>query len=64
MPHAASTMFLSDMVEDEAYVRPHTGYKKILVTGGAGFIGSSVADFLLARGDDVVIVDEMNDYCT
>jgi len=32
------------------------------VTGGAGFIGSNVAQYLLARGDDVVIVDEMNDY--
>ncbi|CAN0023355.1 unnamed protein product, partial [Laminaria digitata] len=27
--------------------------------GGAGFIGSWVADTLLARGDDVVIVDEV-----
>lgn len=43
-------------------VAPHIGYKKVLVTGGAGFIGSSVAEFLLSRGDDVVIVDEMNDY--
>lgn len=43
-------------------VEPHTGYKKVLVTGGAGFIGSHVAEFLLARGDNVVIVDEMNDY--
>jgi UDP-glucuronate 4-epimerase len=41
---------------------PHVGYKKVLVTGGAGFIGSHVAEYLLARGDDVVIVDEMNDY--
>lgn len=41
---------------------PHVGYKKVLVTGGAGFVGSSVAEALLARGDDVVIVDEMNDY--
>jgi UDP-glucuronate 4-epimerase len=41
---------------------PHTGYKKVLVTGGAGFIGSHVAQFLLARGDDVIIVDEVNDY--
>ena len=64
MPHAASTMFLSDMQEEEGLVRPHVGYKKVLVTGGAGFIGSSVAEHLLARGDDVVIVDEMNDYCT
>ena len=38
------------------------GHKKVLVTGGAGFIGSSVAEALLIRGDDVVIVDEMNDY--
>jgi len=43
-------------------VDPHVGYKKVLVTGGAGFIGSSVAEYLLERGDDVVIVDEMNDY--
>jgi UDP-glucuronate 4-epimerase len=34
----------------------------VLVTGGAGFIGSHVSEYLLARGDDVVIVDEMNDY--
>jgi UDP-glucuronate 4-epimerase len=38
------------------------GYKKVLVTGGAGFIGSHVAQILLERGDDVVIVDEVNDY--
>ena len=43
-------------------MEPHTGHKKVLVTGGAGFIGSHVADYLLERGDDVVIVDEMNDY--
>jgi len=43
-------------------VPPHTGHKKVLVTGGAGFVGSNVAGALLAKGDDVVIVDEMNDY--
>src|SRR5260221_9601173 len=35
--------------------------KKILLTGGAGFIGSHVAQKLLERGDSVVIVDNMND---
>jgi len=47
---------------EELVIAPHVGYKKVLVTGGAGFVGSSVAEALLARGDDVVIVDEMNDY--
>jgi UDP-glucuronate 4-epimerase len=49
-------------ITEESELEPHIGYKKVLVTGGAGFIGSSVAEFLLERGDDVVIVDEMNDY--
>ena len=34
----------------------------VLVTGVAGFIGSSVARALLARGDDVVGIDNLNDY--
>lgn len=36
--------------------------KVVLITGGGGFIGSHVADFLLTRGDKVIVVDEMNDY--
>ncbi|MFA5987847.1 MAG: UDP-glucuronic acid decarboxylase family protein [Candidatus Paceibacterota bacterium] len=31
--------------------------KKVLVTGGAGFIGSHLCDFLVERGDEVVAVD-------
>lgn len=35
---------------------------KVLVTGAAGFIGSYVARALVWRGDDVVGVDNLNDY--
>jgi len=32
---------------------------RVIVTGGAGFIGSHVADALLERGDEVVVVDNL-----
>ena len=38
------------------------GGRTILVTGAAGFIGAAVATALLARGDAVVGVDNLNDY--
>ncbi|MGH8628404.1 MAG: NAD-dependent epimerase/dehydratase family protein, partial [Gammaproteobacteria bacterium] len=30
---------------------------KVLITGGAGFIGSHMADCLVAKGNEVVIID-------
>jgi UDP-glucuronate 4-epimerase len=36
--------------------------QKILVTGGAGFIGSHVSRRLLSRGDAVVCLDDFNDF--
>jgi len=35
---------------------------KVLITGTAGFIGSALALRLMARGDEVVGIDNLNDY--
>src|SRR6266850_3897406 len=35
---------------------------KVLVTGAAGFIGSTLTHHLLDRGDEVVGIDNLNDY--
>ncbi len=39
--------------------RNYQNRKTILVTGGAGFIGSHLIDRLIARGDDVICVDNL-----
>ena len=35
---------------------------KILITGGAGFIGSHLGDELISRGEKVTVIDEFNDF--
>jgi UDP-glucuronate decarboxylase len=38
-------------------MRNYSSNNRVLVTGGAGFLGSHLIDRLLARGDDVICVD-------
>ena len=33
---------------------------RVLVTGGAGFIGSHLTDAFLARGDEVAVADDLS----
>lgn len=33
---------------------------KALITGGAGYIGSNLADALLERGDEVIVIDDLS----
>jgi UDP-glucuronate 4-epimerase len=40
----------------------NTPQRKILLTGGAGFIGSHVAEALLRRGAQLMIVDALDDF--
>ena len=37
-----------------------TERKRVLVTGGAGFIGSHVVDALLGRGHEVAALDDLS----
>ncbi len=53
---AASTL---DVYREVAERRRHRTVMRILVTGGAGFIGSHTCDRLLARGHDVIVLDAL-----
>ena len=33
---------------------------KILITGGAGFIGSNLSEFLLKKGHEIILVDDLS----
>jgi len=62
MPHAPEATPESPSAQSSSAMEVWPADSSVLVTGGAGFIGSHVAEHLLRRGERVVIVDEMNDY--
>ena len=33
---------------------------KILITGGAGFIGSHLVDHLISKGDQIIVLDDLS----
>uniref|UniRef100_A0AAV1UHK0 NAD(P)-binding domain-containing protein n=1 Tax=Peronospora matthiolae TaxID=2874970 RepID=A0AAV1UHK0_9STRA len=53
---------VSDVLVPVTETAAATARRHVLVTGAAGFIGFHTANALLARGDHVVILDELNDY--
>lgn len=50
---------LEMIVEMEMKMRQYNPRKRVLVTGGAGFLGSHLIDRLLDRGDEVICVDNL-----
>ena len=42
------------------YEKEHEDMSKILITGGAGFVGSHLADRMIAEGHQVVIIDDLS----
>jgi UDP-glucose 4-epimerase len=53
---------LSSDEGDQSIRTPNTGdlALRVLITGGAGFIGSHLADAYLKRGDDVLVIDDLS----
>ena len=56
--------WLSGQMASPADSSEEAADRRVLVTGGVGFIGSLTAWRLLERGDSVVVLDNVNDCCS
>ena len=53
-------VWINDIVPEEAARTAQGGLMKVLVTGGAGYIGSVVAAQLIAAGHEVTVLDDLS----